>query len=535
MLQYDDGLSRPAYSSTGKIAIPMCRFRYERCYNPSVRLWGSLKRISFSLLVVLVIAATTAGGLTGTWSDIGQSFVSVTGRSVVEPGPARVVVETDGDEVDALTSAPVAQAVVIPVTSSEAPPLTVGTDDGPIRSQPDVDQEPETIVLGTTLTTPTVNEPDSTTTTTTQAPTTTASTTTAAPSTTAAETPLTTKSPATKAPTTTAAPVDNGPVKVSNSGHANGGGFSNTPIEAALAQAKPGTVFAFEPGQHKALKVSSVNGAQGNPIVLTAADKNNRPVFTDGGYTARAGIEVTGSSNVAIAYLDVRKSMWGIRVEGSSGIVIDAARVSDIGQEGIRVTQRSSWVTIRNSVISGTGRRSGTASDGQSYSLFGEGIYIGSGQDSSDEVHHIVISGNDISQTGTEAIDVKAPAHDVEITKNVIHDIQTGTSGAIVVHLKDDYVATNPNIRVTYNKISNISTNSGHRDGVGVVIGSSVDVIGNTIRNTAHYGIRIEDKGSQGGKITVNIVDNTFASNGQGAIWQSGNKAKVNTSGNTGA
>lgn len=461
---------------------------------------------------------------------------------MVEPGSARVVVDPQGGRLDALAAASVAKAIAIPspsatsipwASSTDAPlPGSSSTSSSSTSVQADEGSEPATGVLGATLNAPAANEPDSESkTTTTQAPaeTTSTTTTTAAPTSTKA-TPASTKAAPT---TTTAAPIDN-TVTVSNNGRANGGGFSNTPIEDALARANPGTVFAFEPGQHKALKVSSVRGAQGNPIVLTAADKNNRPVFTDGSYTERAGIEVSGSSNVSLVFLDVRKSMWGIRVEGSSGIVVDAARVADIGQEGIRITQRSSWVTIRSSVIAGTGRRSGTAGDGQSYSLFGEGIYIGSGQDSSDSVSNIVISGNDISQTGTEAIDVKIPARDIQISNNVIHDIKTGTSGAIVVHLPDSYVDSNPNIKITNNTISNISTSSGHRDGVGIVVGSSVDIVGNTIRNTAHYGIRIEDSGSQGGKITANIRDNAFASTGQGAIFQSGNKATVNASGNSG-
>ena len=147
----------------------------------------------------------------------------------------------------------------------------------------------------------------------------------------------------------------------------------------------------------------------------------------------------------------------------------------------------------------------------------------------------MVISGNNISQTGTEAIDVKQPVHDVEITGNVIHDIRTGTSGAVVVHANEGYSASSPNIRIRNNRISNITTSSGHRDGVAIVVGSSVDIVGNTISNTAHYGVRIEDAGAKGSSITVNIRDNSFSSVGMDAIWQAGGKATVNSSNNAGA
>lgn len=581
-----------------------------------------MRRIAISLVVVVVVAGTTAGGLAGALGDLGRSVVSVTGRTLAEPGISRSVVELDDESFGSeLSSAQVAQplSVVSPTTepsineeTGEARQLSEPSDDAAdsLATAPTANDEPApptselrdaefqgesadsagklispvtfpkravvqlataaepTPVPGPSSTdagrsgipsivgVPTIPNTSSTAAPTTAAPTTavptTAAPTTAAPTTAVPKTAVpttaapTTAVPATAAPTTaapkttrppatTAAPASAKTVRVSTNGSASGAGFNNTPVEDALKQASGGMIFEFAPGEHKALHLSGVNGASGNPVVLTAADRNNRPTFTDNSYTNRAAIEVSGSSNVSMSYLNARRSMWGVRIEGSSGIVVEAFRVTDIGQEGIRVTQRSSWVTIRNSVISSTGRRSGTASDGQSYSLFGEGIYLGSGQDSSDEVHHVVISGNDISQTGTEAIDVKRPVHDVEITNNVIHDIRTGTSGAVVIHATKDYSASSPNIRITNNRISNITTSSGHRDGVAILVGSSVDIVGNTISNTAHYGVRIEDAGSKGSSITVNIRDNSFSSVGMDAIWQSGGKAKVNSSNNAGA
>ena len=56
----------------------------------------------------------------------------------------------------------------------------------------------------------------------------------------------------------------------------------------------------------------------------------------------------------------------------------------------------------------------------------------------------------------------------------------------------------------------------------------------NTIKNTQHYGIRVEDQGSQGGNITANIHNNTFSNVGRAGIWQTGDKARVYTSGNSG-
>ncbi len=322
-------------------------------------------------------------------------------------------------------------------------------------------------------------------------------------------------------------------VQVSTDGRANGGGFTNARIQNALRQAQPGTSFEFAPGEHRPIQVSNLRGDPDNPIVITAADKNNPPTFTDNSYAGDAGIQLSDSANVTISNIIVRNSLWGIRIDDASvGIDIDAVTIDDIGQEAIRVAEHSSYVTIRNSTIKNTGRRPGTADDGTPFSLFGEGIYLGTGKDDGDEVHHVTIEGNSISQTTTEAIDIKQPVRDVLIVNNTIRDIRTGTSGAIAIHIERDYAATNPNIWVSDNSISNITTNSGSRDGVGIVVGSSVDIVGNTISNTQHYGIRIDDDGSHGHRITANVRNNTISNAGIRALHQSGDKATVNAANN---
>lgn len=321
-------------------------------------------------------------------------------------------------------------------------------------------------------------------------------------------------------------------VHVSTNGRANGAGFSNTRIHDALLRAKPGTAFEFAPGEHKTIKVSGLRGNPGNPITITAADRNNRPTFIDHSYSGRASIELIEAKHVTISHVNVSESMWGLRIKGSSGIAIDNVVVDDIGQEGIRVLQGSSYVTISNSTIKNTGRRPGHDDDGEPFSLYGEGIYLGTGSDSTDEVHHITIDRNNISRTTAEAIDIKRPVRDVSITNNTIRNIRTATSGAIAIHVEKNYSASKPNIAVNFNTISNISTSSRHRDGVGVVVGSSADVIGNQISNTQHYAVRIDDGGAQGRRMTVNVRDNRFSNSGIRGLSQSNGKAKVNTSNN---
>ena len=317
---------------------------------------------------------------------------------------------------------------------------------------------------------------------------------------------------------------------VSTSGTVNGAGFSNTTLATALRSAPRGTVFEFTPGTHPLLTLENATG-----LTITASDPSNPPQFSSGDYTRGAGIEISSSNDISVSHIMVRKSLWGVRVEASHNIKIDSIDISDLGQEGIRVVERSSNVIIENSRISDTGNRPGFHSSGDPYSLFGEGIYLGTGRGDGDKVSDVRIINNHISGTSTEAIDVKVPVTDVEIRNNTISNIRTDTSGAIVVHAEDDFSAADANIVISDNAISNVSTSSPYRDGVAIVLGSSATVTGNVIDNTQHHGIRIEDSGPHGGNIVVDIRDNNFSSIGLDPVWQASDKATVRMSGNSGA
>ncbi len=219
-------------------------------------------------------------------------------------------------------------------------------------------------------------------------------------------------------------------------------------------------------------------------------------------------------------------------MEASNNVDIIGVLIDDVGQEGIRVTERSAHVSITGSTIRNTGQRQGNHSSGEPFSLFGEGIYLGSGNNVNDEVHHIEIRNNRISRTTSEAIDIKQPVHNVTVANNTISDIRTATSGAVVLHVQKNWSASNPNITIANNTISNVTTTSPYRDGVGILLGSSATVSGNTITDTQHYAIRIDDDGSQGGNIRAEIRNNTLSRSGVNAIWRSGTKANVIQSNN---
>ena len=514
-----------------------------------------LRGATISLLVIISVAATTAGGFAVSVGQparlavdsIGEELARSLGSGEVERPPGAKAVSDS-----AAASELVGEAGVAPLLSpgsarsdadvNEAQPEAIAAADSAPSEVSDPDTEPTSELVEV----PTQERNVAQTADSSVSPPTTAAVVSepveARPSQPAQED-QEDSAPTTRRPSTTTTVVERSvpddavepdeavePVaRVSTSGTVTGAGFANTPVAQALKSSQPGTVFEFAAGRHDALLIEQVRD-----ITITAADPNEPPLFTSDNYARAAGIDISSSSGIEISNVVIQRSLWGIRVQDSTAVTINGVNVSDVGQEGIRIAERSSNVVIRDSRISNTGNRPGSDSSGRSYSHFGEGIYVGTGRGDSDTVSNVRIIGNHISATTAEAIDIKVPVRDVEIRRNTISDVRTAASGAIVVHAEDDFSAVDANIEIKDNRISNISTTSSHRDGVAIVLGSSAEVSGNSISGTQHYGIRVEDSGPQGANITVDIRDNDFASIGLDPVWQASDKATVTLSGNSG-
>ena len=266
-------------------------------------------------------------------------------------------------------------------------------------------------------------------------------------------------------------------------------------LDDAIDNANPGDVFELQPGTYNPIRLDSVNGTASRPVVLTAANPNNEPVFTVRSYSRQAGIHVTRSSHLQISDIDVRFSLWGIYIEGSNNVVLDAVDIADTGQEAVRVRSafangnqvESSRITIQNSRIGNTGNR-----PGGNFDLFGEGIYLGDGTSEAEEVQYVTITGNEIYDTSTEAIDVKWPSRDVVIENNTIRDVNTGTSGAVAVHVNKTRSMTNSGVVIRGNTIRGITTRTRYQDGNGILAGSNLVASNNTFRDIQHFDIRID-------------------------------------------
>jgi hypothetical protein len=317
-------------------------------------------------------------------------------------------------------------------------------------------------------------------------------------------------------PATTAAPVVGTNqlfVAVGGVDRENGGrSLSNalaTPSYAASVS-RPGDTIVIAAGTYAPMTIK----AKSDLSVTTA---NDGPVtFTSGAYDRGWGVLIEDSENIVVEGISVTRSLWALRVLGSTGITLRDNRITDIGQEAIAISKRSSDVTIQGNRIDTTGQRPGGASDYE-YSDFGEGIYLGTGGllpgGGVDDVSNVRIIGNDIANTTAEAIDIKASVFDVVVRDNTIHDIDVHSGGALAIGR--GVRIFDANVIVENNAIWNVRTRSPWSDGIGIRVSSPATLRANAIWNVEHAGIHIDNelRNANGGEVTVvnNFIINSGA------------------------
>lgn len=308
----------------------------------------------------------------------------------------------------------------------------------------------------------------------------------------------------------------------------------------ALQQADPGTTFVLQGGDYNPITVSGVNGQAGAPVIIMV-ETGQTATFRANSYERGTGLRMLSSSHVEIRDIHVRQSLFGIYLDRVNNVILNNVDVANTGQEAIRVRASNGGTTrdveIRNSLIGDTGNRPGSEPHApyRQYRTYGEGIYVGDGGSvnrGGENVSEIVIEDNTIFDTTGEAIDIKAGTRDVEIRRNTIRDINTGTSGAVVIHVdgtrdsNGNRVGTNPKIVVESNTIRNVRTWSEYADGNAVTTATHVTIRNNRFENLADYGIRVESK-NIASNVAVTVVD-------QGNQVVGANRGARNVNGPTG-
>lgn len=291
-------------------------------------------------------------------------------------------------------------------------------------------------------------------------------------------------------------------------------------IQRAIDTATPNTRIQLAAGLYRPIHIRnrtnlSIRGPQQGTATFRA---NSR--------THAAAITIEHSTDIDVSAITATESLWGIQIRNAHDVTITGNTVTNLGQEAIHIADNSTHITVANNTISHTGLRQGTDPEqGLPYRTYGEGIYIGTGRGPHDTTNNVTITGNHIHHTSSEAIDIKTGTHTIHINRNIIHDIATQTSGAIVVHLGPE--PTQGPTTIVGNLIWNITSTTQFNDGNAIVASGPARIEANIIWDTQHRGVLIEDV--HGPNRTVSVTRNVIFDTPHGTVVTNDHTPAPNT------
>jgi hypothetical protein len=174
-------------------------------------------------------------------------------------------------------------------------------------------------------------------------------------------------------------------------------------LTEALKNARPGASIALADGQYVGKFVAGVSATADRPIFLCGGagailDGDN----VRGGYV----LHLNKATHWRLVGFTVTNGQKGVVADSTVGSVIQGLTVHDVGDEAIHLRNNSTDNVVLQNTISKTGLRR---------DKFGEGVYIGTAVSNwctvtdcqPDRSDRNVIKGNKISQTTSEAVDIK--------------------------------------------------------------------------------------------------------------------------------
>ncbi len=174
-------------------------------------------------------------------------------------------------------------------------------------------------------------------------------------------------------------------------------------LEDALAQATPGASIALQDGKYTGKFVTEKSGTAEQPIWLCGGagavlDGDN----PRGGYV----LHLKRAKHWRLVGFTVTNGQKGVMADTTVGSVVQGLTVHDVGDEAIHLRANSTDNVVLNNTIRKTGLRR---------DKFGEGVYIGSAVSNwctvndcqPDRSDRNVVKGNKMSETSSEAIDIK--------------------------------------------------------------------------------------------------------------------------------
>lgn len=326
-------------------------------------------------------------------------------------------------------------------------------------------------------------------------------------------TPTTTLNTTSQQPSTTVEVTDPFEVHISPNGTDDAVGTEPSPVRSfdrALSLVAPGGTVIFHGGSYPPIEIIgrtdlSLRSREGDEVTIVGT-----------GFDRNSGILISDSDGITVDGIDVTQVLWGIWIETSSAVLVTRCDIYDIGQEGVVVKKNSDTVDVIENVIRSTGLRPGEGAV-RPFSHFGEGIYIGNAgpldDGSWDRTTGVRVVGNHIYDTTAEAVDVKPWADNILIEANLVHDVDTATSGAIVVSI-GEVVTDAAEVTIRGNVLHSITRTSPYRDGNAIVASAPASVIGNVIWDVEHFGILVDRNLATSSSGTLLVRDNVILTAG---------------------
>ncbi|MGN5633218.1 right-handed parallel beta-helix repeat-containing protein [Streptomyces sp. AC154] len=214
-------------------------------------------------------------------------------------------------------------------------------------------------------------------------------------------------------------------------------------LKSALTAAAPGDTIQLADGTYTGNFKATVPGTAAARITLTGSA--GAVLTAGGGY----GLHLNGASYWTVKGITVSGGQKGIMADSADGVVIDSVTVHDLDMEGVHFRNSSSDGVIRNSRIYDTGH------DGRG---MGEGVYVGTAGDLSDNSDRVQILDNTIGpDVGGENIDIKEGTTGTRITGNTFDG--SGLTGA---NYDDSWVDVKGNDVLVEGNRGSRTTNNGY-------------------------------------------------------------------------
>lgn len=189
---------------------------------------------------------------------------------------------------------------------------------------------------------------------------------------------------------------------------------SASDLRGALANARPGETIILAPGIYQGDFKATASGTAAAPITLCGP----RGAVLEGdsiksGYT----FHLDHASYWRVEGFTVEGGQKGVVTDRANGVLLSGLYVHGTGDEAIHLRDFSSDDTVSHNLVRDTGLH---------VAFYGEGIYVGTAHKNwckysgcqPDASDHDVITGNDISNTTAENIDIKEGTADGTITGN---------------------------------------------------------------------------------------------------------------------